>query len=223
MKAQPADISARERILEAAEDLFARRGYAGVGMSDIAEAVGLGKSSLFHHFRTKAQLHAATVVRILRQVDDELTRSLAQGGSAVERLDRWVDALIELLASTPSHARLLLRSLFEDEELAGDTEERREADEAIQRILQQVANVLREGMSRGELRAANIQHTLQSLIGIVVYHFASGEFGDEIIGRSIFERREVERRKQEVRNFLHYGLAGGAPAASRRGRTTRGD
>ena len=207
MRTNTAEVSARERILDAAEDLFARRGYAGVGMSEIAEAVGLGKSSLFHHFRTKAQLHTATVDRILRQVDGELTRSLAQGGSAVERLDRWVDALIDLLASTPSHARLLLRSLFEDEELAGDIAERREADEAIRRIVQQVSNVLREGMSQGELRAANIQHTLQSLIGIVVYHFASGDFGDEIVGRSIFDRHEVERRKHEVRSFLHHGLA----------------
>jgi len=119
---------------------------------------------------------------------------------------RWVDAMIDLLASTPSHARLLLRSLFEDEELSGDIDERREADEAIRRILQQVSHVLREGMSRGELRAANMQHTLQSLIGVIVYHFASGEFGDEIIGHSIFERREVERRKQEVKAFLHHGL-----------------
>jgi TetR/AcrR family transcriptional regulator len=206
MKTNTADISARDRILEAAEDLFARRGYAGVGMSEIAEAVGLRKSSLFHHFRTKAQLHAATVERILSQVDSELTRSLAQGGTAVERLDRWVDAMIDLLASTPSHARLLLRSLFEDEELSGDIDERREADEAIHRILQQVSQVLREGMSRGELRAANMPHTLQSLIGVIVYHFASGEFGDEIIGHSIFERREVERRKQEVKAFLHHGL-----------------
>jgi AcrR family transcriptional regulator len=205
-KSSAVEISARDRILEAAEELFARRGFAGVGMSEIAEAVGLSKSSLFHHFRTKAQLHAATVERILSQIELELTRQLAQGGSAVERLDRWVDALIDLLASTPSHARVLLRSLFEDEELAGDVVEQRAANDATLRILQQASNVLREGMAQGELRAASIPHTLQSLIGIIVYHFASGEFGDEIIGRSIFDRREVERRKQEVKAFLHHGL-----------------
>ncbi len=38
----------REKILDAAEDLFARRGFSGVGLSEIAEAVGLGKSTLFH-------------------------------------------------------------------------------------------------------------------------------------------------------------------------------
>ena len=205
-KSSAVEISARDRILEAAEELFARRGFAGVGMSEIADAVGLSKSSLFHHFRTKAQLHAATVERILSQIELELTRQLAQGGSAVERLDRWVDALIDLLASTPSHARVLLRSLFEDEELAGDVVEQRAANDVTLRILQQASNVLREGMAQGELRAASIPHTLQSLIGIIVYHFASGEFGDEIIGRSIFDRREVERRKQEVKAFLRHGL-----------------
>lgn len=206
VRTNAAEVSARDRILEAAEELFARRGYAGVGISEIAETVGLSKSSLFHHFRTKAQLHAATVERILSEIDLQLTRSLAQGGSATERLDRWVDLLIDLLARTPAHARVLLRALFEDEELAGDIEERREADDATRRILQQVSNVLRDGMAQGEIRAANIPHTLQSLIGIVVYHFASGDFGDEIVGRSIFDPREVQRRKQEVKAFLHHGL-----------------
>ncbi len=206
VRTSAAEVSARDRILEAAEELFARRGYAGVGISEIAETVGLSKSSLFHHFRTKAQLHAATVERILSEIDLQLTRSLAQGGSATERLDRWVDLLIDLLARTPAHARVLLRALFEDEELAGDIDERREADDATRRILQQVSNVLRDGMAQGEIRAANIPHTLQSLIGIVVYHFASGDFGDEIVGASIFDPREVERRKREVKAFLHHGL-----------------
>ena len=67
MRTQTADISARDKILDAAEALFARRGYAGVGMSEVAEAVGLGKSSLFHHFPTKAQLYAAVADRILRE------------------------------------------------------------------------------------------------------------------------------------------------------------
>jgi len=112
VKTSTAEVSPRDRILEAAEELFARRGFAGVGMSEIAETVGLSKSSLFHHFRTKAQLYAAAVDRILGAVDSTLTRSLAQGGSAAQRLDRWVDSLIDLLATTPAHSRLLLRSLF---------------------------------------------------------------------------------------------------------------
>jgi len=210
VKSSLAEISPRNRILDAAEELFARRGFAGVGMSEIAETVGLSKSSLFHHFHTKAQLYAATVDRILGEVDSTLTRSLAQGGSAAQRLDRWVDSLIYLLATTPAHSRLLLRSLFEDDELSGDIPEQQQADRALRRILQQVSNVLRDGMAQGEIRAASIPHTLQSLIGIVVFHFASGEFGDDVIGGSIFAAKEVERRKREVKATLRHGIFAGA-------------
>ena len=47
---------------------------------------------------------------------------------------------------------------------------------------------------------------LISLIGITIYHFASGEFGDELVGRPVFSAAEVKRRKLEVRALLHGGL-----------------
>src|SRR5262247_2910647 len=118
MRAIAAESSPREKILDAAEGLFARRGFAGVGLSEIADAVGLGKSSLFHHFPTKAQLYAAVVERILSEIEDAVTRALAAGGSPAERLDRWVDTIVDLLGARPAHSRLLLRSLFEDDELS---------------------------------------------------------------------------------------------------------
>ena len=63
------DIAPREKILDAAEGLFARRGFAGVGLSEVAEAVGLGKSSLFHHFKSKVELYAAVLGRIFEEME----------------------------------------------------------------------------------------------------------------------------------------------------------
>jgi AcrR family transcriptional regulator len=212
MRAITAESTPREKILDAAEELFARRGFAGVGLSEIADAVGLGKSSLFHHFATKAQLYAAVVERILSEIETALMRALAAGGSPVERLDRWVDTIIDLLGAQPSHSRLLLRSLFEDDELTGSSDEERAADATLARIIGSVSHLLREGMASGALRAASIPHTLQSLIGLVIYHFASGDFGAELLGKSMFAPAEVKRRKDEIRAFLHHGLvAAGAP------------
>ena len=209
MRSIAAESTPREKILDAAEELFARRGFTGVGLSEIADAVGLVKSSLFHHFPTKAQLYAAVVERILREIETALTQALAAGGAPVERLDRWADTIIDLLGARPAHARLLLRSLFEDDELSGSSEEERAADATLARIVSNVSHLLREGMAAGALRAANIAHTLQSLIGLIIYHFASGQFGDELLGRSVFTPAEVKRRKDEIRAFLHHGLVTG--------------
>ena len=215
MRTATADIPARDKIVEAAGVLFAKRGYAGVGMSEIAEAVGLSKSTLFHHFATKAQLHAAVADRILAEIEAGVTRALAAGGTAVERLDRWLDTIGDLLGTHPTYARLLLRSLFEDDELSGTLAEERSANERLARIIGSASALLREGMGNGSLRAASIPHTLQSVIGMLIYHFASGDFAVELFGRSPFAPAEVRRRKDEIRAFLHHGLV--APAAPRKG------
>jgi TetR/AcrR family transcriptional regulator len=215
VRAQATDISARDRILDAAEALFARRGFAGVGMSEIAEAVGSSKSTLFHHFPAKVQLHAAVVERILREIEVALLRALAAGGTPVERLDRWVDALTDLLGARPAHARLLLRSLFEDDELSGALAEERAADATLRRLIGGASDLLREGMASGTLRVANIPHTLQTLIGMSIYHFASGDFGAELLGRPLFAPAEVRRRKDAIKSILHHGLL--APTAPPKG------
>src|SRR2546426_8771168 len=116
-----AEQTSRDKILDAAETLFAKRGYAAIGLRELAEVVGLGKSSLFHHFRNKPQLYAAVTARILTRIEERLVRSLARGGDPLVRLERWADELVDVLAANRTWARMLLRSLFEDDDLPGDT------------------------------------------------------------------------------------------------------
>jgi len=198
----------REKILDVAEALFARRGFAGVGLREVADQVGLGKSSLFHHFRSKVQLYLEVLLRVLGRIDERMRPALAAPGPPIERLDRGLDALIDALAEHPASARLLLRGLVEDEAFPadlgpeGDTVERRIAE-----LLGGIQGLLREGIEQGAFRRVSIPHTMQTLIGATVYHFASGEFGEDLLGGPLLSADEVRRRKDEVRALLHHGLA----------------
>ena len=196
----------RDKILDCAEQLFARRGFAGIGLAEVAEQVGLSKSSLFHHFASKAQLYAAVMARILDRIESALMRSLAAGGTPVERLERWLDVIIDLLAANPTYARLLLRSLFEDDELTGELPEEQRVNATLRHIVAAAQRLLQEGMQNGVFRPVHAAHTVQSIIGVTVYHFASGEFGAELIGRPLFSGSEVRRRKQEVKALIRHGL-----------------
>jgi AcrR family transcriptional regulator len=200
------EISSREKILDAAEVLFAQRGFSGVGMREVAEAVGLSKSSLFHHFRSKVELYAAVAGRILSMFEQRTVQALGDPGDAFVRFDRWLDAMIETLAERPSRARLLLRSLFEDDDLAGESAEEKEVDQIIHRLFASVGRLLREGMEQGVFRLASIPHMLQSLIGLLVYHFASGEFGETLLRQSLFAPAAVKKRKEEVKLLLYAGM-----------------
>jgi TetR/AcrR family transcriptional regulator len=218
---QPQEAHAsHHKILEVAEALFARRGYSGVGVREVAEAAGLSKSSLFHHFRSKVQLYESVLARVLARIEERLAPALAVDERLTERLDRWIDALIDALAEHPTTARLLLRALFEDDDLPAEPSSEGEAIQAtLGRIIQGVTGVLAEGVQQGVFRAVSGVHTVQTVIGATVYHFASGEFGEELIGDSLVSSDAVRRRKNEVKDLFHHGLAA-CPAGSGEGGAT---
>ncbi|MET1080556.1 MAG: TetR/AcrR family transcriptional regulator [Pseudomonas sp.] len=54
-----------ERILLAAEQVFAEQGFAGTSMQDIAQLVGLPKSNLHYYFSTKEELYRAVLLSLL--------------------------------------------------------------------------------------------------------------------------------------------------------------
>ncbi|MFI0465711.1 TetR/AcrR family transcriptional regulator [Saccharopolyspora sp. 5N102] len=87
----------RALITAAAADLFYRLGYARVGMSDIAEAVGVGSSALYRHFAGKQQL-------LTRVVLDELQPFNAIAAQVADRdLD---DVVAQLAAAALDHRQL---------------------------------------------------------------------------------------------------------------------
>jgi len=199
--------SSRDKILEVAEARFAQRGYAGVGLRELATGVGLGKSSLFHHFPTKAHLYLEVLERVLRRIAERVGPPQTGDRSADAKLEEWLDGLIDALAEQPTTARLLLRALFEDDSLPEEAAPELEAVErALSAIVVGFQRIVREGVEAGLFRPVAIEHATQSIIGVAVYHFASGEVGAEMIGAPLFSATEVRRRKREVKDFVLGGL-----------------
>lgn len=206
--------SSRDKILEVGEVLFARRGYAGVGLREVAEQAGLSKSSLFHHFPGKVQLYCAVLQRVIDRLAEHLAPALDSAGSVPERLERWVDGLIDGMAEHPPTARLLLRAMVEDESLppeAADLPEAQAADRALLSAIGGITNLIRAGVEGCELRQVSVPHTIQTLVGATIYHFASGELGDGLLGRPLFSAEAVRSRREEVKQLLRGGIL---PAAS---------
>jgi AcrR family transcriptional regulator len=165
------------------------------------------KSSLFHHFDSKAQLYYEVIGRILARIEERLLLSGASQFGPAERLDRWLDALVDSLAEQPTTAPLLLRALFEEDEFAAaNLPEGAAAESTLARIIGAAEQLLADGIESGAFREVSIPDTLQTLIGATVYHFASGEFGEMLMGGPIFSADAVRRRKREIHQIVHEGL-----------------
>jgi AcrR family transcriptional regulator len=101
------------RILDAAEALFAERGYAGTSLRDVAERVGLRIPSLYNHFASKDALYAAVLARGFGPVLELLGEFAGQ--SAAERDDRAL--ITRVMAVLRRHPHL--PRLIQHETLAG--------------------------------------------------------------------------------------------------------
>jgi len=196
--------TSREKILDVAEARFAQRGYAGVGLRELAAAAGLGKSSLFHHFPTKSALYGAVLDRVIERIDRRMRRALEAGSDARAQLSAAVLALIDTLAEDPPAARLLLRTVFEDDDISADAPELAASNARLDALIARIAQALTDGIAAGAIRPISVPDAIQTLIGVAVYPFASGEFGEKLAGE-IFSADAVARRKREVLGLVEHG------------------
>jgi AcrR family transcriptional regulator len=86
----------RERILDAAEKLFAERGYHGVSIRDVTGAADVDVALVSYHFGSKQGLLEAVFLRRAADLNDErlalLDAVLASGGRRAPRLEDIIDA-----------------------------------------------------------------------------------------------------------------------------------
>jgi hypothetical protein len=66
--------------------------------------------------------------------------------------------------------------------------------------------LLAQGIADGVFRPVSIGDTIQTVIGAIVFHFASDDLGEALIGEPIFSGTAVERRRREVSEFIRRGL-----------------
>jgi AcrR family transcriptional regulator len=108
-------MPSRERILDAAMEVFAQSGYRRASMDQVAEAAGLTRQAVYHYFKSKAELFRASVEALhesAREAEIEAGRAAeAAGRTLAEILAARVDArfryIVECLEETSQPEELL--------------------------------------------------------------------------------------------------------------------
>jgi len=105
--------ASRQRILDAAIELFSQKGYAGTGVQEIARRSGIEKAALYWHFGSKESLLAAVLDRTDAEFVDRVMKRVAKGQTSDERLDLFVNGLMRLAAERGHMVRLMLSIAIE--------------------------------------------------------------------------------------------------------------
>lgn len=95
MPPTPRGQQRRERILEAAADLVATRGFHSVGVADIGAAAGVSGAALYRHFGNKTELLVALFDRVVDELLEAAHRATAAGGGPLDTLETLVAGHVE--------------------------------------------------------------------------------------------------------------------------------
>lgn len=101
-------------IEEAAERLFAERGYSATRLEDVAAAAGISKQLLHRHFRSKLDLHLVLLAKHRDGVVAQITAGMVRTGTLDERVRATIDSWLAYVEQHPYAGRLLFRDTTGD-------------------------------------------------------------------------------------------------------------
>jgi AcrR family transcriptional regulator len=202
-----------ERILDAAEELFAERGYNGTTLRDVATRVGVRPPSLYNHFASKDALYAAVLERGIGPLMVVLARSAAAQTSEPSDPGKLVSEVMAILARRPGLPRLV-----QHETLAGGQRLTPILRSWIVPAFERAHELVAASPAAGRWSAEQIPLLVLAMYQVVVGYFTFAPFyrdlgGDELLGDAALEAQTRFLRELVGRLFG----AGGSPD------TLRGD
>lgn len=190
----------RERILAATEELLGEVGYHGMRLRQVAQRVGIQKSSLFHHFASKEALYRATVEDGVRD-GDELARAIfAMPRPPADRVRALVEAYVDEVGRNADRTRILARHAL------GDAPRGVAAPE-VHPLLAALIDVVREGRRSGDFAPIDEIALVISVIGIAAFLFAAAPLLSREVPSEEDSPYSVARVKRHVLAMVERTLA----------------
>lgn len=203
-KAREAPHSTKARILTAAEEVFASRGFTGASTREIAARAGVNISSLHYHWASKDALYVA----VFRNIFDQL---VAVVGGALEPLqrqsldrrviiDQAMDRLFDFFADHPNVPKLLMRRIVENAEIEVGVE--RDVLVPAWTVFSAWMKQLGQKISDGDSRLFML-----SVHSVMLVYLLDSQSYQSVLGGSVREARLREQVRGHMKELVHRLLA----------------
>lgn len=156
----------RQEIVRAAALLFEEKGYHATSVTDIAEAVGLSKPTLYHYVKSKGEIVSWIHDEIIDLLLARLEERVAEGMAPDEIIRLNIVDIIEAMDTRPGHLKVYFEHHKELPEAL-----RREAKVKRDRFQALIEETIARGVRTGLFREVDIRMTTLALFGITNWSY----------------------------------------------------
>jgi AcrR family transcriptional regulator len=167
----------RDALLAAGTELFAEHGFDGVSVSAIALKAGVNKAMISYHFGGKRDLYATILAATFSEIVADVERIAESNGPAPQVLRELIAAIGDTAARRHPHfCTMMLREV-----LTGGARLEKQALAQPVRVLAAVQRIVERGVRVGAFRPVDPLLTHLSLVGSLVFFFATTRFRQRLI------------------------------------------
>jgi TetR/AcrR family fatty acid metabolism transcriptional regulator len=149
----------RERILTAAERIFARHGFFAAKVSDVAKEAGVADGTIYLYFKSKDDLLISLFERRMQQVNEALRESVAGIASPREQLRAFIKTYLQLVHDEPTAVEVLTIELRQSSKFMKEYENPQFAD-----FLRLLGGIIADAQERKELDRSIPAHVAARMI-----------------------------------------------------------
>ena len=151
-----------EKILNAAEKLFAKKGYNGTSMNDIVKASGQSKGAIYNHVDSKERLFLSLLEKQTILGLNQLKESFDLKDTTVDKLKKVLDLTMVNSCDCPSEVgRMQIEFMIAASRIKSLTVDMKNRYQTIHRFIREL---FEEGIRKGEFRSDVDSESLTSLL-----------------------------------------------------------
>ncbi|MBX3013359.1 MAG: TetR/AcrR family transcriptional regulator [Caldilineaceae bacterium] len=178
--------SSKETILDAAQDLLARHGYAGLSMRELALESGLAKATIYHYFQDKEDIFRQVLERDLRRVHTHISAAMEKEEGCLAKLRAVIYNYFGLMHTRRAIMMGVIRDLGESKRLF------REIMCTHREIhLGPIMRLLQQGIDEGVFRPVNVEYTTYSLLSMINAFVISRHYFQDVMPQSAAPSKEA--------------------------------
>lgn len=209
MSDTPTTTDPRQRLLDAAEELFAARGYEGTSVRDICERAGMNVAAVNYHFRDKERLYVEALRRAHACADGDDGAPFPEpppGVPPAEKLRHFLRTMIGRMhaPARPTALKLLMREMADPSPAAQEVILQYIRPKAFR--LRDILDELMPGSDPGDVLMVGF-----SVIGQVLFYRQNRPAIELMFGKGRVEALDVDRVTEHVVRFTFAALGLGPP------------
>ncbi len=195
--------TSKDRILDAAEKIFAEKGFAAASVQEIANAAKINKAMIYYYFFSKEELLSAVVKRMVSGIEEAIYTYLEKKEDWTEGIDAFIDFYIDYLAKNRAFVRLMMWEILSGKNIP------LLAKKYFVPIFQLGKERIETLIKNKKIRIISPEHTLISIIGMNVFYIIASPLIGVLFDDNPLSPENLTQRKEAVKSLILKGVSPG--------------